>query len=127
MSKQLPFDLAQIQAIAEKWPTPFHLYDEAGIRQTARQMRGAFDWTDFRNYFAVKATPNPHLLRILVEEGMGADCSSGAELEISRRIGLSNEDIMFTSNNTMAKDYHCLLYTSPSPRDQRGSRMPSSA
>ena len=89
MSKQLPFDLAQIQAIAEKWPTPFHLYDEAGIRQTARQMRGAFDWTDFRNYFAVKATPNPHLLRILVEEAMGVDCSSGAELEISRRIGLS--------------------------------------
>ena len=105
MSKQLPFDSAQIQAIAEKWPTPFYLYDEAGIRQTARQMRGAFDWTNFRNYFAVKATPNPHLLKILIEEGMGADCSSGAELEISRRVGLAGEDIMFTSNNTMAKDY----------------------
>ena len=105
MSKQLPFDLATIQSIAEKWPTPFYLYDEAGIRKTAQRMRGAFDWTQFRNYFAVKATPNPHLLRILIEEGMGADCSSGAELEISRRVGLAGEDIMFTSNNTMAKDY----------------------
>lgn len=105
MKYELPFSIEKIQEIARQWPTPFHLYDEAGIRQIARTMRQSFDWTEFRNYFAVKATPNPHLLRILVEEGMGADCSSRAELEICRRIGLSGADIMFTSNNTMASDY----------------------
>ncbi len=101
-----PFDEATVRAIAEQFPTPFYLYDERGIRETCRSLYHAFRWADgFRNYFAVKATPNPHILQITKEEGLGADCSSKAELILSGRVGLCGEDIMFTSNNTLADEY----------------------
>lgn len=104
--KTLPFDEATIRAIAAEHPTPFYLYDERGIRENARRLNGAFAWVEgFRNFFAVKATPNPHILKLLKEEGFGADCSSLAELVLSERVGLAGEEIMFTSNETPAAEY----------------------
>ncbi|MEZ6128551.1 MAG: diaminopimelate decarboxylase [Planctomycetaceae bacterium] len=105
-SKPLPFDAATIRRIAEQFPTPFYLYNEAGIRQTCRTLNASFSWSPgFRNYFAVKALPNPHILDIVKSEGLGADCSSPAELLLSEAVGLRGEDIMFTSNNTPAGEY----------------------
>lgn len=104
--KPLPIDAATIRRIAEEYPTPFHLYDERGIRANARRLNAAFAWCgEFREYFAVKATPNPHLLAILKEEGFGADCSSLPELVLAERVGLRGRDVMFTSNDTLAKEY----------------------
>ena len=82
MSKKIPFvTKEQLEKIVSQYPTPFHLYDEAGIRRTARLVNKAFSWNKgFKEYFAVKATPNPYLLQILREEGCGADCSSYTEL-----------------------------------------------
>ena len=102
MNTTLPFDRAQLEAITERHPTPFHLYDEAAIRTNARRLHAAFDWVPggYMNYFAVKALPNPHIVQILVEEGMGVDCSSLAELVLAERCGVRGRDIMFTSNNT---------------------------
>lgn len=106
MSKSLPFDEKKLREIAAKYPTPFHLYDETGLRRTARSLNKAFDWSDnYINFFAVKANPNPHLLEILKDEGMGADASSLPELVLSDAIGLSGEQIMFTSNNTPEEEY----------------------
>lgn len=105
-TKPLPFDLATVERIAEEYPTPFYLYDAEGIRQTCRNLNEAFSWCEgFRNYFAVKATPNPHILKLVAEEGLGADCSSKAELILSEKVGLSGEEVMFTSNNTPAWEY----------------------
>ena len=105
-STSLPFDLSTIETIAEQFPTPFYLYDEKGIRQTCQELNSAFKWCDgFRNYFAVKATPNPHILALTKSEGLGADCSSEAELILSKTVGLTSEDVMFTSNNTPAYEY----------------------
>lgn len=105
-SKPLPFSVDTIRRIAADNATPFYLYDERGIRESARRLNAAFAWCPgFREYFAVKATPNPHILRILQQEGLGADCSSYPELLLSERVGLSGEDIMFTSNNTQASEY----------------------
>ncbi|MCR9200294.1 MAG: diaminopimelate decarboxylase [Planctomycetaceae bacterium] len=104
--KPLPFDEATVRAIAEKYPTPFYLYDEKGIRETCRTLNKAFAWSEgFKNYFAVKATPNPHILEIVKSEGLGGDCSSKAELILSETVGLTGEDIMFTSNNTPVEEY----------------------
>jgi diaminopimelate decarboxylase len=104
--KKLPFTRAQIEKILEIYPTPFHLYDERGIRQSIRQLRQAFAWVDgFTNYFAVKALPNPFILRIMKEEGFGADCSSLPELLLAEKVGLSGEEIMLTSNETPAEEY----------------------
>lgn len=91
----------------EKYPTPFYLYDEQGIRDTARAYKKAFSWVRpaYRNYFAVKACPNPHIVNILKDEGFGADCSSLAELVIAERLGMRGEDIMFTSNDTPADEF----------------------
>ncbi|HEX5456010.1 MAG TPA: diaminopimelate decarboxylase [Candidatus Saccharimonadales bacterium] len=106
MSKELPFDENKLREIASKYPTPFHLYDEAGIRKTAKALNGCFDWSDnYINYFAVKATPNPYIMQILKEEGMGADASSLPELLLAEAAGLSGEQIMFTSNNTPPEEY----------------------
>ena len=92
--------------IAAQFPTPFHLYDEAGIRRTARALRQAFAWNPgFKEYFAVKATPNPFILRILREEGCGADCSSDTELMLAHAVGFAGEEIMFSSNNTPQADF----------------------
>jgi diaminopimelate decarboxylase len=102
----LPFDEAGIREIIARFPTPFHIYDEREIRENARRLRRAFAWNaGFREFFAVKATPNPHILKILKEEGFGADCSSLPELVLSERVGIRGEWIMFTSNDTPAKEY----------------------
>ena len=98
--------LAQAREIAAQYPTPFHIYDEAGIRRTARALLRAFDWNPgFREYYAVKAAPNPILLQILREEGCGVDCSSYTELELARAVGFSGQEIMFSSNVTPSSDY----------------------
>jgi len=96
----------QLDEIIKKYPTPFHLYDEKGIRQTARQLNKAFSWNKgFKEYFAVKATPNPFILNILKEEGCGTDCSSLTELMMSKAVGFSGNEIMFSSNATPAKEF----------------------
>lgn len=106
MQKPLPFDAATVSRIAEQYPTPFYLYYEQGMRETTRQLNAAFAWCPgFREYFAVKALPNPYVLEVLKEEGLGADCSSLAELDLAERVGLTREDLMFTSNNTQAHEY----------------------
>lgn len=107
MPKKLPpFSKEQIEKIIEKYPTPFHIYDEKGIIENARRFKKAFEWAPgFKNYFAVKALPNPAIVKLLSEEGFGADCSSMAELMICDMVGLSGEDIMLTSNETPAEEY----------------------
>ncbi len=104
--KQPFVTLEQLQGIVREHPTPFHLYDERGIRETARALRRAFAWNPgFREYFAVKATPNPQILKILREEGCGVDCSSLTELMMSDRCGFAGEEIMFSSNDTPAEEF----------------------
>jgi diaminopimelate decarboxylase len=105
--KTLPFNDKQLREIASRFPTPFHIYDEKAIRENARDFINAFDWapSGFRNYYAVKACPNPYIMKILKEEGMGADCSSLPELLLAEKIGLSNDMIMFTSNDTPLSEF----------------------
>ncbi len=99
--KTLPFTNEQLEAIASQHPTPFHIYDEKAIRANARRLKAAFAWNPgFREYFAVKATPNPWLMKLLKEEGFGSDCSSMAELVLAEAVGNVGEDVMFTSNDT---------------------------
>ncbi|MBP3427319.1 MAG: diaminopimelate decarboxylase [Clostridia bacterium] len=107
MSEKKPFiTLEQAKAIKAEYPTPFHIYDEAGIRRTARALNKAFAWNKgFREYFAVKATPNPAILQILREEGCGVDCSSETELMLSKACGFAGEEIMYSSNNTPGHEY----------------------
>ena len=102
-----PFVTAeQLEDIAARYPTPFHLYDAQGIRENARRLKAAFSWNPgYREYFAVKATPTPAILKILQEEGCGCDCSSLTELMMAERIGSVGENIMFSSNETPAEDY----------------------
>ena len=111
MAEKKPFvTLAQAKDIIADVPTPFHLYDEKGIRENARLMNQAFSWNKgFKEYFAVKATPNPYILKILQEEGCGVDCSSYTELLMSEACGFSGNDIMFSSNETPAEDM-CKAY-----------------
>ena len=98
--------LQQVEEITKEFPTPFHLYDEKGIRENARKLYDAFSWNKgFKEYFAVKATPNPFLLKILQEEGCGADCSSLTELMLSEALGITGKNIMFSSNVTPADEY----------------------
>ena len=98
--------LSLLQELTQTYLSPFHRYDEAGIRRTARQLRDAFSWNPgFREYFAVKATPTPAILKILRQEGCGADCSSLTELMLSDKCGFSGEEIMFSSNETPAEEY----------------------
>ncbi len=104
--KRLPFSKKQIEQIIENFPTPFHIYDEEAIRENARSFLKAFSWNEgFKEYFAIKATPNPYLMKILREEGFGIDCSSIAELELAKRIGMSGEEIILTSNDTPAYEF----------------------
>lgn len=104
--KHFPFSLEQINRIEAKTPTPFHVYDEAGIVNNARRLNAAFSWSPgFKNYFAVKATPNPALLSLLKAQNFGADCSSMAELILAERVGLAGEEIVFTSNNTPDEEF----------------------
>ncbi len=98
--------LEQLQEIVKQYPTPFHLYDERGIRENARALNRAFCWNPgFQEHFAVKATPNPQVLKILREEGCGVDCSSLTELLMCQRCGFSGEEIMFSSNDTPAEEF----------------------
>ena len=104
--KQPFVTLEQLQEIVKQYPTPLHLYDERGIRENVRKLRQAFAWNrGFREFFAVKATPNPTILNILREEGCGADCSSLTELMLSHRCGFPGEAIMFSSNDTPAEEF----------------------
>ena len=106
MSKRPFLTRRQAQEIAGAFPTPFHIYDEAGIRATARALRQAFSWNPgFKEYFAVKATPNPSILRILREEGCGADCSSDTELMLAKAVGFAGREVMFSSNNTTEAEF----------------------
>lgn len=107
MTKKKAFlTLEQAREIAKTYPTPFHIYDERGIRENAARVTEAFSWNKgFREYFAVKATPNPFLLKILQEYGCGVDCSSETELMMSDACGFSGEEIMFSSNDTPAGEF----------------------
>ena len=106
VDKKVPFTKEQIVGIMKKYPTPFHIYDEKAIRQNAREFLKAFSILEgFKQFFAVKATPNPYILEILKQEGMGVDCSSYAELEMVERIGITGEEVMFSSNDTPAEDF----------------------
>ena len=104
--KKIPFlTLEKAKEIREQIPTPFHVYDEAGIRANARLLKAAFSWNPgFREYFAVKATPNPFLLKILHEEGCGCDCATHTELLLSEAVGITGHDVIFSSNDTPALD-----------------------
>ena len=106
MKKKTFLTLEQAREIAKTYPTPFHIYDERGIRENAARVTEAFSWNKgFREYFAVKATPNPFLLKILQEYGCGVDCSSETELMMSDACGFSGEEIMFSSNDTPAGEF----------------------
>ena len=114
--KKKPFiTLEQARQIIAQIPTPFHIYDEAGIRANARALKAAFAWNPgFREYFAVKATPNPYILKILKEEGCGCDCASYTELLLAEAVGITGHDVMFSSNVTpeldMRKAYEMGVY-----------------
>ena len=96
----------QVDEIVKTYPTPFHIYDEKGIRENAKAVQEAFAWNPgFREYFAVKATPNPYLIQILREYGCGTDCSSMTELMLSKAMGMEGETIMFSSNDTPFEEY----------------------
>lgn len=104
--KVVPFTKSQIEEIIRRYPTPFHIYDEVAIRKNAQKLLRAFSWTTgFKEFYAVKALPNPSILSILKEEGFGADCSSLPELLLAERVGLKGEEIMFTSNDTPAEEF----------------------
>ncbi len=104
--KKRPFiTLEKAKEIAAQIPTPFHIYDEAGIRANARALKAAFSWNPgFREYFAVKATPNPYILKVLMEEGCGCDCATYTELLLAEAVGAKGHDVMFSSNVTPEQD-----------------------
>ena len=105
--KKVPFvTLEKLNEITEKYPTPFHLYDEKGIRENAKALKEAFAWNKgFKEFFAVKATPNPYLINILQEYGCGCDCSSATELMMAKAVGCKKGDIMLSSNDTPEKEF----------------------
>ena len=104
--KSIPFTREFIEELVKQYPTPFHIYDEKGIRENMRRFAKAFSWVEgFKEYFAVKACPNPHILRMLHQEGCGTDCSSLAELVLSEKTDIVGEEIMFSSNVTPAEEY----------------------
>ena len=106
--RKIPFiTLDKAREIAAEIPTPYHVYDEAGIRKNARALKEAFSWNPgFKEYFAVKATPNPHILKLLHEEGCGCDCATYTELLLAEAAGITGHDIMFSSNVTPELDMH---------------------
>lgn len=104
--KKLPFTKETITDIVEKYPTPFHLYDEKGILDYAQRFNDVFSWNEgFKEFYAIKAAPNPYLMKLLRNQGFGIDCSSYAELELARRVGMKGEEIMFSSNDTPAEEF----------------------
>lgn len=106
----LPFELRDAQRLAEKFGTPIYIYDEAGIRGQAKKLNSAFSWAKgYRNFFAVKATPTPAILKLLQDEGMGFDCSSRTELLMMDRLEIPGKDIFYTSNNTPKEDFELAI------------------
>ncbi len=107
MMEKIPFITKEkAEEIIKTYPTPFHIYDEKGIRENARKLKQAFSWNKgYKEFFAVKATPNPSILKILKEEGCGTDCSSYSELLMSQKCGFKNPEIMFSSNDTPAEEF----------------------
>lgn len=106
MEKKTFVSLDQVEEMVKKYPTPFHLYDEKGIRENVRKLKQAFSWNKgYKEYFAIKATPNPYIMQILKEEGVAADCSSYTELLLSEAVGLTGDNIMFSSNVTPREDF----------------------
>ena len=105
--QKIPFlTLDKVEEIVKTYPTPWHIYDEKGIRENAKRLNEAFSWNKgFKEYFAVKATPNPFIVNILKECGCGMDCSSMTELELSDACGFSGKDIMFSSNETPIEEF----------------------
>jgi diaminopimelate decarboxylase len=104
--KKLPFSKEQLESIIANYPTPFHLYDEKGMVEFARYFNECFSWNEgFKEYYAIKAAPNPYLMKLLYQQGFGIDCSSLAELVLAERVGLRGEEIMFTSNDTPAEEF----------------------
>lgn len=104
--KYIPFDLEKIKKITNKYPTPFYIYDETGIIKTCQDLYNKFKWaTGFKNYFAVKALPNPAILKLIKKQNMGVDCSSMLELVLAEKAGFGGNEIMFTSNNTPAEEF----------------------
>jgi diaminopimelate decarboxylase len=104
--KKLPFTLEKINEIITTYPTPFHIYDEKGILENAKKLNTAFAWNKgFKEFYAVKAAPNPYLMKILKHENFGTDCSSLPELILSEKVGIVGENIMFSSNNTPASEF----------------------
>ena len=103
----MPFvSAAKLGEICGQFPTPFHLYDAAGITENARRVNAAFAWNGgYREYFAVKATPTPAIMKLLRAEGCGMDCSSLTELMLCEKLGISGEEIMFSSNDTPAEEF----------------------
>jgi diaminopimelate decarboxylase len=102
----MPFTKNDLEEISGRFPTPFHIYDEKAIRKNARSLLKAFEWNEgFKEYFAIKATPNPFILKILKSEGFGTDCSSLPELVLSEKVGIVGSDIMFSSNDTPAIEF----------------------
>ena len=105
MKKTSFLTLEKAREIRDVIPTPFHIYDEQGIRENARALKAAFGWNKgFREYFAVKATPNPYIVQILKEEGCGCDCATYTELLLAEAVGVTGHDVMFSSNVTPEKD-----------------------
>ena len=108
--KVFPMSEVALREVIKKFPTPFHIYDEKKICQNFRELREAFSWApDFREHFAIKATPNPYIVEILARDGAGTDCSSIAELYISKAAGVVGEKIMLTSNDTPAEEFRKAL------------------
>ncbi|WNY23734.1 Diaminopimelate decarboxylase [Methanimicrococcus hongohii] len=106
VSKELPFTKSQIEEVVKTYPTPFHIYDEKAIRDNAEDMKHSFSVVQgFKEFFAVKALPNPYILKILAEHGFGADCSSLPELLLAEKAGITGENIMFSSNDTPAEEF----------------------
>ncbi|MBL4575138.1 MAG: hypothetical protein JKY51_03445, partial [Opitutaceae bacterium] len=104
--KNFPLTQEQLEELTTRFPTPFHLYDEKAMRANARRLKAAFSWNPgFKEYFAVKAAPNPFLMKVLHTEGFGSDCSSIAELLLSEEVGIVGEEIIFTSNDTPKVEY----------------------
>ena len=105
-NKKLPLTKEQVEEISREYPTPFYIYDEKGIRDNARRLNKAFAWNKgFKEYYAIKAAPNPYIIKILKEEGFGGDCSSYPEMVLCEKVGITGEDVIFTSNDTPAYEY----------------------
>jgi len=105
MKKNVPFSEKQIEDLQKKEQTPFYIYEENGIVDNLKKLKSAFSWADFKEFFAVKATPNPYIIKLLKNYEIGADCSSMAELVLAQKSGISGEDIIFTSNDTPADEF----------------------